>query len=373
MTPDGTTNKTRKRHGRPFPWRCFNCLKEEVYPATIPYAADIKHDGRMHHIEIPKLTIPKCRACGEVVFSNSADDQIVQALRAHLNLLTPQQIRERRKALGLKAKELAERLGVAKETLSRWETGMMIQSRAMDNLLRGYFAVPELRAVLGGQDQDVTSGTPRASANHLLIYTLTPAQSPRHFVEFWSDRYNDIAERRYMANIGEPHTSERLHALFEWKIGRVYPHWVERLDQWFISRRGEAQRLIRRLRGRDPVDAARAFLSRFDGAGAIWRIFWLHCWDQRFPIYDQHVHRAMTFIQTEQLEELPNDAGERICLYLDRYIPFFDNFRGLLRDIHHRTIDKGLWRFGLSLRDENLPPPGRARNLRRNRHEPGGS
>ena len=79
---------------------------------------------------------------------------------AEERLLTPQQIREGREALGLQSKELAERLGVAKETLSRWETGMMIQSRAMDNLLRAYFAVPEVRAVLQGPNQDVALGTP---------------------------------------------------------------------------------------------------------------------------------------------------------------------------------------------------------------------
>ena len=153
MTPDSTTNESRKRHGRPFPWRCFNCLKEEVYPATTPYAADVKHDGRLHHIEIPELTIPKCRACGEVVFNYDADDQIMAALRSHLNLLTPEQIKAGRKALGLKSKELARRLGVADATVSRWEKKMMIQSRAMDNLLRAYFAVPEVRAFLGGSNK----------------------------------------------------------------------------------------------------------------------------------------------------------------------------------------------------------------------------
>ena len=160
MTPNTTTNKTRKRRDRPFPWPCVNCLKDEVYPEKTPYAADLKHDGRLHHIEISELTIPKCRACGELVFSNSVDDQIMEALRSHLNLLTPEQIKAGRKALGLKSKELANRLGVADATISRWEKKRLIQSRAMDNLLRVYFAVPEARAVLKGPNQDVALGTP---------------------------------------------------------------------------------------------------------------------------------------------------------------------------------------------------------------------
>ena len=40
------------------------------------------------------------------------------------------------------------------------------------------------------------------------------------------------------------------------------------------------------------------FLNR--PGGAIWRIFWLHVQHtQHFPIYDQHVHRAMAFLVEE--------------------------------------------------------------------------
>src|SRR5438552_3588279 len=115
MTPDTTPSKPRRGRDRPFPWICGSCLKEEVYLETMPYVANLKHDGRLHRIKIPELRIPKCRACGEITFSNNTDDQITAALRSYLKLLTPQQIKAGRKGLGLKAKELAERLGVAAE------------------------------------------------------------------------------------------------------------------------------------------------------------------------------------------------------------------------------------------------------------------
>src|SRR5919201_1868093 len=133
MTHDTSTSKARKQRDRPFPWRCGNCLKDEVYPETMSYAIDVKHDGQLYHLDIPELLIPKCRACGELVFSNSVDDQVLQALRAHVRLLTPEQIRGGRKVLRFKSKELAEKLGIAPETMSRWERGRLIQSRAMDN------------------------------------------------------------------------------------------------------------------------------------------------------------------------------------------------------------------------------------------------
>jgi putative zinc finger/helix-turn-helix YgiT family protein len=174
MTREKIAEQPRKRRDRPFPWRCAKCLKEEVYPETIPYAPEIKHDGRLYRIEIPQLRVPKCRACGELIFSNSVDDQIMQALRVHLRLLTPEQIRSRRVALGLKKKQLAERLGVAAATISRWESGLLIQTRAMDNYLRVYFAVPEARAVLQGAGQDTNLGI-KGNADPARVESDPPA------------------------------------------------------------------------------------------------------------------------------------------------------------------------------------------------------
>jgi hypothetical protein len=55
-------------------------------------------------------------------------------------------------------KQAAARLGIAEATLSRWMTGSIIQSRAMDNLLRVYFAFPDVRRALSGVEQDAQLG-----------------------------------------------------------------------------------------------------------------------------------------------------------------------------------------------------------------------
>ena len=144
---------------RPFPWRCPRCLAVDVHPVVIRYTARVKHDGTEYTIEIPALEVPKCQSCGELVISNGADEQIREALRRHLRLLSPFQIKAGRKALALKQDELADRLGVAAETISRWENGALIQSRSMDNLPRVYFAIPQVRDVLAGEAQDPTLGT----------------------------------------------------------------------------------------------------------------------------------------------------------------------------------------------------------------------
>ena len=118
---------------------CSTCGKGELLSATISYEAEIKHDGRLHKFSIPNLQVNKCETCGEVFFDATSHDEISQALREHLNLLSPEQIREGIQALGLMQKEFAERISVAPETISRWLSGAYIQSRAMDKLMRMFF------------------------------------------------------------------------------------------------------------------------------------------------------------------------------------------------------------------------------------------
>lgn len=133
---------------KPFPRRCPECGKVEVQPATMAYDAEVKHDGRLHAFHVPRLQINKCGACGEVLFSNVSNDQVTQALREHLVLLSPAQIRDALSKLGLQQKDFAERIGVAAETISRWISGAHIQSRAMDNLMRLFFEFDNVRYAL---------------------------------------------------------------------------------------------------------------------------------------------------------------------------------------------------------------------------------
>jgi hypothetical protein len=68
----------------PFPWRCHQCGKNAVEMATIDYAAEVQHDGRLHAFVIPSLRIPVCQACGARVFTQDVDQQVNDALRSHL-------------------------------------------------------------------------------------------------------------------------------------------------------------------------------------------------------------------------------------------------------------------------------------------------
>lgn len=113
----------------------------------------MKYEGRLHAIDVPGLTVPVCASCGERVFTNDADDQIDAAVRKQLHLLTGEQVQESIRRLGMRQNEFAACLDVAEETVSRWINGSMLQTRAMDSLLRAYFALPQLRAALTGPNQ----------------------------------------------------------------------------------------------------------------------------------------------------------------------------------------------------------------------------
>jgi putative zinc finger/helix-turn-helix YgiT family protein len=133
---------------RPFPWRCVECRAKEVFAQATDYTSTVKHDGRAYTVRVSDLEIPTCRRCGAQVFAVGTDDRIIAALRSQARLLTPEDIYKGRDRLEMTQQELAEHLGVAKETISRWETGAMIQSRAMDNLLRLFFGSEEVRQLL---------------------------------------------------------------------------------------------------------------------------------------------------------------------------------------------------------------------------------
>jgi putative zinc finger/helix-turn-helix YgiT family protein len=133
---------------KPFPWKCSRCRERAVAPATVAYTATLEHDGRPYDVRVSDLRVPRCDKCGKLVMTDEANLRITEALRAEAKLLAPAAIRHQREALGLTQKQLAARLGVAEATLSRWETGGQIQQRAMDRLLRLFFAFANVRAAL---------------------------------------------------------------------------------------------------------------------------------------------------------------------------------------------------------------------------------
>lgn len=142
------SNENDSRKIRPFPWKCGRCRQREIYPTEREYTTEIVHDGCTYCVTLPSLRRFRCRNCGEVDLDDEANEQITQAFRRQAGLLTPEDLRQNRKKLGLTQEELAERLSVAEATLSRWENGWQIQQRSLDKLMRLFFELPEARQFL---------------------------------------------------------------------------------------------------------------------------------------------------------------------------------------------------------------------------------
>ncbi len=140
---------------RPFPRPCPECGQIEVWPATIAHETDVKHDGSLYHLQIPCLGVTKCKKCDEVYFVTETHDQISQALRDELGLLSPREIRSYLNRFNWSQKEFAEHLGTTPETVSRWLSGSRIQSRVMDKCMRNLFELESLK-----RESAVAAGSP---------------------------------------------------------------------------------------------------------------------------------------------------------------------------------------------------------------------
>jgi hypothetical protein len=161
------------------------------------------------------------------------------------------------------------------------------------------------------------------------------------FVSFWSQLYRDPRERHYSDNIGQPLTPERVRSLYLWKNGgKLSERKCESVERNVIGRLRELERIED---DRPPLD----FLLRFAEGGPIWRVFLLHIWQPRkYPIYDQHVYRAMRFITCSRIEKIPPKCESVAKTYVSDYIPFFNRFP----QTRDRGVDKALFAFGKFLK-----------------------
>lgn len=173
----------------------------------------------------------------------------------------------------------------------------------------------------------------------LVVCSAKPADQSE-FLEYWSAAYDYPDDHLYTRNIGQPLTDASIRELYRWKNGTPLSAAKQSsVETNFVQRRTE---LLARRTDENPRD----ILSDLGEGRPIWRIFWLHCWQpDRFPIFDQHVYRAMTYIECGTAAELSGAANSKIGAYLDEYIGFYRKFPG-----DRRIVDKALWTFGRAIR-----------------------
>jgi hypothetical protein len=182
-----------------------------------------------------------------------------------------------------------------------------------------------------------------------MIYsTLQTLPADRaEFVRTWGALYWQFEDREslYDQHIGAPYSAGDVRSLFEWKNGMPLSKAKRAsVDRNFVGRRHELDTM-------SPTRSASEFLVQWPRVSAIWRIFWLHCWQpDRYPIFDQHVYRGMSWLGGWKDQELPRSQSDKLDIYLVEYLPAW---RAL--GLQDRDDDRALWALGKFLKTKWAP------------------
>ena len=107
-----------------------------------------------HSLTVSDYRVLECPACGEAIVDKESARRAEKLLRDFGRqvdgLLTAADIKRIRRKLHLTQEQMATVLGGGLKGFARYENGQVVQSRAMDNLLRILDRFPESLAVLPG-------------------------------------------------------------------------------------------------------------------------------------------------------------------------------------------------------------------------------
>jgi putative zinc finger/helix-turn-helix YgiT family protein len=113
---------------------CPDCghsqVTESILTQEFPY--DSGNHQTLLKAEVPVFT---CLNCSYQFADERAENARHEAICRHLGVLTPEEIVEVRRNLGMSRAQFADLTGIGPASLQRWETGALIQNRANDNLL----------------------------------------------------------------------------------------------------------------------------------------------------------------------------------------------------------------------------------------------
>ena len=124
------------------------CPHKKLERRVIDEVFDYGLDDERIEVAAKGVPVMVCAACGEVFYGPEAEQSYHRAICAALGLLTPEEIKGVRERLGMTQEAFAKLTGIGVATLSRWERGQMMQSRAMDRYLKLISRLPEAAGVL---------------------------------------------------------------------------------------------------------------------------------------------------------------------------------------------------------------------------------
>lgn len=136
---------------------CPVCAEGELRSVLRTEHLEYSANGGTLTVEVKNVPVQQCPHCEEVFSGPEAGRMRDDVLRHALGLLSPQEIRSMRERMGLTQAELAKLTGIGEASISRWERGQLIQSKAFDRYLRLLAASREnLKRLRDMESQDIS-------------------------------------------------------------------------------------------------------------------------------------------------------------------------------------------------------------------------
>jgi len=181
-----------------------------------------------------------------------------------------------------------------------------------------------------------------------LVYKETT--NLNSFISTWSKLYSYSNEAIYNKSIVKATlTNTDIQNLYMWKNGMKLSVLKQKsLDTKIISKLS----IINAIKNDDNLDIE-YFKNEFRNISAVWKIFLLHIIrPNKYPIYDQHIHRAFLFIHNEDWRNISNTSisnKAKEAFYFERYLPFIvaQNIKDL------KKLDEAFFAFGQFLNTRN--------------------
>lgn len=177
----------------------------------------------------------------------------------------------------------------------------------------------------------------------LIFPILTNIQSGslQEFISFWSKLYVYDNAVLYKRIYNKTLSKDDLKDLYKWKNGMKLSQAKEKsLNTKIISKID----IVNNLRAASNFDLE-YFLKEFKQVSVVWKVFLLHILKpNRFPIYDQHVHRAYRFINNQSSNGIKASMNESVKLkfYFEEYYPFVRQSK--ISDL--KKMDEAFFAFG---------------------------
>tara|TARA_R110001583_G_scaffold91457_2_gene233494 strand:+ start:2951 stop:3529 length:579 start_codon:yes stop_codon:yes gene_type:complete len=185
---------------------------------------------------------------------------------------------------------------------------------------------------------------------HLITLGINGNNNLKDFITFWSKQYTYSNETAYYNSISKKiFSTADIQNLYVWKNGMRLS---ESKQKSINAKIKEKLPIINKFKSNDKIDIE-GFKKEFKNLSAVWKIFLLHSIKpHKYPIYDQHIHRAFLYIHNEDWSNISNTSvtdKEKEVFYFERYVPFIESIN--VNDL--KKIDEAFFAFGQFLNTRN--------------------